>query len=334
MKEIQFQHKNKRKWERFNRMLSQREKVSPDELARLYIEVTDDLAYSRTYYPKSSINQYLNQLAAKAHHKIYQNKRENRGRVREFWKFEFPAVFWHYRRYFFISLFIFLASMSIGIISAANDESFVRLILGDHYVDMTLANIERGEPMAVYKSAQKADMFLGITINNIRVSFMAFTMGIFAGIGTLYVMFSNGVMLGSFEYFFHDHGLLYESVLSIWIHGTLEIFAIIVAGAAGFLIGGSILFPGTYKRMYALKKGARQALKIIIGTVPVFIAAGFLEGFVTRYTQMPAWSRIGIIALSLFFILWYFFFYARNVYNYINSNNYPVNHYYDKRIQL
>lgn len=314
MNEVQFQHQNRAKWQQFEEMIRRPGKTSPDELARLYIEITDDLAYAQTNFPDSSVPQYLNVLAARTHHLIYQNKRESGGRIKTFWVQEFPFHFWENQRFFWLSLAIFSIAIAIGAISAANDDTFVRMILGDRYVDMTLANIDKGDPMAVYKSSRNVEMFLGITINNIRVSFFAFTMGIFAGIGTVWAMFSNGIMLGSFQYFFYDHDLLYESVLSIWIHGTLEIFAIIVAGAAGLMVGSYMLFPGTYKRITSIKTGVRKAIKLVIGLIPVFIAAGFLEGFVTRYTNMPDWSRIGIIIASLAFIVWYFFIYARRIY--------------------
>ena len=100
-----------------------------------------------------------------------------------------------------------------------------------------------------------------------------------------------------------------QSVLVIWIHGTLEISAIVIAGCAGLTLGNSILFPGTYSRGVSFVKGAKQGVKIIIGLVPVFITAAFFEGFVTRYTQMPMWLSLTIILTSLAFVVWYFIIY-------------------------
>jgi uncharacterized membrane protein SpoIIM required for sporulation len=116
-------------------------------------------------------------------------------------------------------------------------------------------------------------------------------------------------MLGAFQYFFYTKGLLFESVLVIWIHGTLEISAIIIAGCAGLTLGNSFLFPGTYSRTASFVRGAKQGVKIAVGLVPIFIAAGFLESFVTRYTQMPMWLSLTIIVGSLTFIIWYFIIY-------------------------
>ncbi|MFT4022369.1 MAG: stage II sporulation protein M [Flavihumibacter sp.] len=149
--------------------------------------------------------------------------------------------------------------------------------------------------------------------NNIRVAFLMFISGFFAGIGTLYMLFQNGFMLGAFQYYFFAKGLGWASVLVIWIHGTLEISAFVIAGGAGFIIGRSILFPGTFSRMKALKEGARDGVKITLGLVPVFLAAALLEGFITRYTEMPLWLSISILAASLFFMCWYFVWYPARV---------------------
>lgn len=112
----------------------------------------------------------------------------------------------------------------------------------------------------------------------------------------------------AFQTFFYQHDLLWESFLAIWLHGTLEIWAIIVAGAAGLALGNGWLFPGTYSRLESFKRGAKKGLKIVVGTVPVFIMAGFIEGFVTRHTELPDALRFGFILLSLSFIFFYYIY--------------------------
>ncbi|MBN1252404.1 MAG: stage II sporulation protein M [Bacteroidales bacterium] len=314
MKEIAFINSNINRWKKFEKDIDSKLDKNPDEIAALYIQITDDLSYCRTFYPESNTLSYLNQLASKAHLNIYKNKKENKNKLKIFWKYEFPLILYTHKKFIYISLIIFLISALIGSLSAANDNTFVRLILGDQYVDMTIDNIQKGDPMAVYKQAIQTDMFLAITFNNIKVSFMAFIMGIFIAFGTVYILLYNGIMLGSFQYFFYDYGLLKHSVLTIWIHGTLEIFAIIMAGAAGLILGSSILFPNTYSRLQSFKFGVKTGIKIIIGIIPLFIVAGFLEGFVTRYTEAPNFLRAGIIIASLIFIVWYFFIYPNKLY--------------------
>ena len=191
----------------------------------------------------------------------------------------------------------------------ANEGNFVRSILGDGYVNMTLENIEKGDPMAVYKEQGAFNMFLGITINNIKVAIYAFAFGIFLGIGTLMILLRNGIMLGSFQYFFYEKELLWESVRTVWIHGTIEISVIIIAGCAGLVLANGMLFPGTYTRLESFKRGTKNGLKIMISTVPFFIVAGFLEGFVTRHTEMPDWLALTIILGSLALVVFYYVIY-------------------------
>jgi uncharacterized membrane protein SpoIIM required for sporulation len=309
MKEIVFLKNNAEKWKKFESLLKKREGTNPDSLADLFIEITDDLSYAKTFYPGSKTAHYLNSLASRLHRTIYKNKREESKRFFTFWKRELPLLFTKHRRALLYSFIIFMAAISVGVISSAGDNNFVKLILGDSYIKMTVENIEKGDPMAVYKSMNEMDMFLGITYNNIMVAMVAFAFGVFFSFGTGYILFNNGIMIGAFHYFFYKKGLLLTSVLSIWIHGTLEISSIIIAGSAGIVIGNSILFPGTYSRARSFTRGAREGLKILIGIIPLFIVAAFLEGFVTRLTDMPRPVSVGIISASFLFVIWYVIIY-------------------------
>jgi uncharacterized membrane protein SpoIIM required for sporulation len=208
-----------------------------------------------------------------------------------------------------ISLVVFLVAVAIGVVSTHHDSTFVRMVMGDDYVNMTLRNIERNDPMAVYKSMNQSDMFMMITFNNVKVSFTIFVASLISPLGTMLVLFYNGVMLGAFQYFFYQKGLFVTSFLTIWIHGTLEISAIVIAGTAGIVMGNSFLFPGTYPRLTAFRIGAKKGLKVIAGLVPVFIVAGFLESFITRLTEMPMFLKIAIIGGSAWFIVYYFVLY-------------------------
>ena len=309
MREAAFAKQNKDKWVRFESVLRNNMQMHPDELSALYLEVTDHLSYAQTFYPNSNTLRYLNLLSVLAHQKIYKTKRESRTRFITFYTKEFPAFFGQYQKQLLIAFLTFLLFSIVGAYSAATDGDFVRLIMGDGYVNMTLNNIEKGDPMAVYKEMNEVSMFLGITVNNIRVSLMAFTFGIFLSLGTIFIIMRNAIMLGSFQYFFYEQGYLWESVRTIWIHGTIEISVIIIAASAGLVMGNSILFPGTYTRLQSFVRGTKDGLKILLSTVPFFIIAGFMEGFVTRHTEMPDWLAILIIGLSLSLIIFYYVIY-------------------------
>lgn len=306
MREASFLAKNEEKWRKVETILDKRVTLHPDESAELFQELTDDLSYSRTFYPNSVATRYLNLLTAGIYQKINRRNREKWHRVVKFWKYEVPLAVAKKHHSLLYSLLFFLMAMAIGVVSTHFDESFPRAILGDNYVDMTLENIENGDPMGVYKSEGSEEMFFFITINNIRVAIFTFVAGLLFSFGTYYFLFINGVMVGTFQYFFVQKGLFWDSFLSIWIHGAIEISSIVIAGAAGIALGTSLLFPGTLPRKKSLIVGGRQAIKILIGLVPLFIIAGFLESFVTRLTEAPIFVKGGIITLSFTFIIWYF----------------------------
>ncbi|MEZ4796247.1 MAG: stage II sporulation protein M [Flavobacteriaceae bacterium] len=310
MREVAFIKQNKEKWLDFEKAIFGKTLKNPDELASLYIHLVNDLSYAQTYYPKSKTILYLNNLAAKAFQKIYKTKREDTNRFVHFWKVEVPLIVYEYRRYVFYAFALFLSFVAIGALSAAYDDTFVRLILGDHYVNMTLENIEAGDPVAVYKSGSNWGSAFGITLNNLYVGILSFIYGVFGGIGTGYVLLNNGIMLGAFQFFFYREGVFWESVRGIWIHGSMEIFAIVIEGAAGLILGASILFPKTYSRLTSFKMGMKDGVKILISTFPFTMVAGFLEGYVTRYSNtMPHWLSVGIILVTLSIISFYYLIY-------------------------
>ncbi|MCC8425202.1 stage II sporulation protein M [Mucilaginibacter sp. UR6-11] len=309
MREPLFVKQNADKWKSFENALTS----DPDELADRFIEVTDDLAYAKTFYPKSKTTSYLNGLAAKHHQSIYKNKTEKSNRFITFWQYELPVLFKTYQQQLLYAFIFFIVFCMMGAMSAKYDQNFVRLILGDRYVDMTEANIAKHDPFAVYKRDNSFLMFLQIGGNNIFVSLVMFVCGIFGSVGTVYYLFKNGVMLGSFEYFFFSKNLGFASVLVIFIHGVLEISSLIIAGAAGLVLGNSLLFPKTYSRLLSLKRGARDGMKLVIGLVPIFIIAAFFESFVTRHTEMPIWLSSFILITSLTFIVWYVIIYPNKL---------------------
>lgn len=305
MREGLFIKKNIDKWKQYQYEPA----TDPDEMASQFTELVNDLGYSKTFYPQSKVTQYLNGLASRIYLGIYRNKKEETSRIARFWKTELPLIVRKYHREILYSFIIFTLFALMAAFSAAHDETFVRGVLGDQYVDMTEENISKGDPFGVYKKEDQLSMFVRIAVHNVDVSFTIFVAGFLVSIGTVWVLFTNGVMLGAFQYYFFAKGLGWKSILVIWMHGTLEISSIIIAGGAGLVLGNSILFPGTHKRLYSLKRGAKDGAKLMLGLVPVFVAAAFLEGFVTRYSTMPVWLSVSLLAGSFSFITWYFVIY-------------------------
>lgn len=305
MRETTFIEQNKDKWAQYEALLRD-PAHNPQQLNEAFVQITDDLSYARTFYPHRSVRTYLNDLAQQIFQLIYKGKRQSGARFVQFWTDTVPQAMWESRKAGLLALGIFAVAMAIGVISSRLEPEFARQILGDTYVNMTLENIERGDPMQVYKESRPLGMSLGIAMNNLFVAFRTALFGVLGSIGTLFILLYNGIMVGAFQYFFIERGLFWQSFLTIWIHGTLEISAIILAGTAGLVAGSGLLFPGTYTRLQAFQLSMRRGLVLFLGIVPIIVLAAIFEGFLTRYTDTPDVLRGMFIAMSLAFVLWYF----------------------------
>lgn len=317
MKEARFIKLNRQKWQE----MEQWQQLDADRIAANFVELSDDLAYARTFYPGSDTERYLNQLVGSYLTNINRAPSNSNKSVWSFWVDEYPRLLAANHKTLWFALLFFLFSAVIGVFSAAHESAFVRTILGDAYVNMTLENIADGKPMGVYAKGDAWEMFFHITSNNIRVSFLAFSFGLLFSAGTLWILFSNGVMVGAFQYFFYQHGLLFHSALSIWAHGTFEITSIIIASGAGLVMGNSFLFPGTYPRLESFRRGALRGMKIVAGLVPFFLIAGWIESFVTRYADARPVVGAVAVGLSLIGVIGYFIVFPLKLSRYAETQN-------------
>ena len=203
-------------------------------------------------------------------------------------------------------LAVFLLAWFIGVISALGDESFTELIMGEGYMDMTRENIDAGIPMGVYGTQPSSTMFCAITLNNVRVAFLCFVLGVFTSIFPGVSLMFNGIMIGAFQTFFYQQHLLGECLYATMLHGTLELSAIVIAGGAGIQLSNGWLFPGTYGRVQSFLRAAQRSVRVLISTTPIFIVAAFIEGFFTRYTNIGDGLRLLVICASALFIIFYY----------------------------
>lgn len=309
MREALFIKKNKQRWERIQHQPA----GDADEMARDFTKLVDDLAYAKTFYPYSKVTGYINGQASKIYLSIYKNRKEESNRLVTFWKYDLPLTIRKHHRIIFFCFIIFLVFFAIGFFTSLQDENMARSILGDRYVDMTEENISNGNPFGIYEMGNPFLSWLGLMIHNIKVSFLIFVSGLFCGVPSIYLLGQNAVMVGVFDHFFAVRGLGVQFFLVVFVHGTLEITAIIIAGAAGVVLGKSFLFPGTIKRIEAFKQGAKDGVKIMVGLIPVFALAAFFEGFITRlYNDISVFTTF-IFSTSVMFITWYFIIYPVRV---------------------
>jgi uncharacterized membrane protein SpoIIM required for sporulation len=319
MREAKFIKKNVEKWNKYQHEPSD----DPDEMADRFITLLDDLSYAKTFYPKSKVTNWINGIAATIYQSIYQNKKQSFPGIVLFWKYELPLLFKRYHKVLLFTFSLFVGIVILGVLSSIVDPDYTRQYFDNHvqagYYDETIARIRAGDPFGVYKDDNQFSMFVRIAFNNINVAFRTVVLGVLFGIGTLLSMWNNGIMLACFQYIFFSQGLGWQSIMVIWIHGTIEISSLVIASCAGFIIGTGWLFPGTYTRRQAFLRSAKDAVKICIALVPFFILAAFLESYITHLmsnTFQKNSTNIGlpvpisvIILLGSVLLIWWYFIY-------------------------
>ena len=280
-----------------------------DEMARDFTQLVDDLAYAKTFYPGSKVTRFINSEASRIYLNIYKNRKEESNRLLTYWKYDLPLTIRRHHGTILFSFIVFIIFFAVGFFVAMRDESMARSFFGDGYVNQTQENFDNGNPFGVFESGNPVLSWINLMIHNIKVSFLVFVSGIFCGIPSLYLLAQNAAMVGVFDQYFTSKGFGVDFFLVVFVHGTLELTAIIIAGAAGLVLGKSFLFPGTIRRIDAFKKGAKDGVKILIGLMPVFALAAFFEGFITRLYNDISILTSAVFALSVIFVIWYFIIY-------------------------
>lgn len=308
MRESFFVEQNKDKWENFEKELSKSTK-SAEELRVQLIQVTDDLSYARTFYKNRSVRVYLNGLAQKIYINIYKNKSNFLNSLKTFFLNDVPLISYQSRKSIYISFFILLLTVLIGVFSSMKDENFARSILGNRYVEQTIDNIEKGDPMAIYKQADRLEMFIMIAANNLKVSVFVFIAGLLFSYGSIAFMIFNGIMLGVFMYFFYSRGIVSEFNFAVWLHGTIEILTLVIETTAGMLLGKGFLNPGTLSKSKAFSIWGKRGAMLFLASIPFILLAAFIESYLTRETGMSNWLRGLLILLSAALMVGYFVIY-------------------------
>lgn len=302
MREGLFIKKNKDRWEK----LEKQTPVDPDEMASEFTKLVDDLAYAKTFYPRSRVTRYINSLAARIYLGIYRNRKEESSRIVRFWKYDVPHTIGKHYRIVLFSVTIFCIFFLVGFFASVKDPQILDSIAGSGYVAMTEHNIRNGNPFGVYQDENALLMFIRIMLHNVRLSFQYFFEGVIFGIFSLRALIYNSFMVGSFEQLFHRNGLGLAWVLAVLIHGLLELTALILACSAGMILGTGMLFPGTGRRWDTFRQGAKDGVKLIVGLVPIFVTAAFFESYVTRHYKMPLILNLILLLTLASFVVWYF----------------------------
>jgi len=247
------------------------------ELALLYRQTASDLATVREDPTNSTLARYLNQLLGRAHNLIYMGRKASRRGIWTFYKEGFPAIFRETFRDTLTAFVIFLAAAIPAFLMGIADPAFSRHLLGPHMIE-TIEKHKMWTDSIVTVKPLASSMIL---TNNLSVSFATFALGITAGVGTVYMMLVNGLLIGVVSVACWREGMSLQLWSFVAAHGILELPAIFIAGGAGLGIARGLLFPGTLPRRESLARAGARSVRLVLGTIPMLLIAGFVEGFVS-----------------------------------------------------
>jgi uncharacterized membrane protein SpoIIM required for sporulation len=253
------------------------------ELGLLYRQTASDLATVREDHASRQLATFLNRLLGRSHNLIYRGQGPSPRGIVRFYTETFPQTFRATARLTLLAFIVFLLGALPGFLVTLRDPAFPRYLLGPQMMD----TIERRQMWTESIVAIKPLAASGIMTNNLSVSFLTFASGVFAGLGTLYFLLFNGVLIGVVG------GACWQAGLSLGLwsfvapHGVLELPAIFIAGGAGLLLGRGLLFPGLLPRRQSLARAGEEAVRLVLGIVPVLVVAGVIEAFISP-SHIPA----------------------------------------------
>lgn len=267
------------------------------DTARLYRAVTSDLALAQRDFPRSEITAYLNQLVARAHAIVYRGEPLALKRMWEFATKGFPRLFRETWLYTFIAAMLFiLPAVGAGFGVFITPETATLLL--PPQAQGLIGIVEDKQLWIDIPVEERPYASAFIMTNNIRVSFLAFASGLTAGLLTLWVLFFNGLMIGTLTGLTAYHGIGFELWTFVIGHGVIELSVIFMAGGSGLMLGWSILRPGLVRRRDALAQSARKAVYLLLGAVPWLVIAGTIEGFISPNNDIapPIHWAVGIVS--------------------------------------
>lgn len=305
------------RWQELERLLARVEQqglraLGVDDIrrfGRLYKQITSDLLYAKSRVLSADVHEYLNDLVARAYAQIYARRRLSLRGLGAFFARTFPQTFRRTARFTGAAMLTFVVAAGIGF-AAVKLEPRARLYLlpADHRHTDPAARVRRIETSGeVLSSGESATFTAFLFTHNLRVTFLCFALGITFGVGTLLVLFFNGLVLGAVASLYHEAGVGLFFWAWILPHGVPELFETFLAGAAGLLMGRALLSPGERTRGEALREAAGDAIRLVLGGVPILVIAGFIEATVSQihephlpYPAKLAFAALLALALALY----------------------------------
>jgi uncharacterized membrane protein SpoIIM required for sporulation len=303
MQPEEFYKSRKNEWERLDRILAASEQnirgLAPQDvqtLSQLYRAATSDLALAQRDFPRHQITQYLNRLVARAHAVVYRGEPLAFNRLVDFVLRGFPRLFRETLVFTLAAaLFVLIPGLVAGVSIALRPENATALLPPE--VQQLIPTVENQELWTNIPINERPYSSAFIMQNNIQVAFLAFGSGISGGLLTIWILISNGLILGGLLGLTSHYGIGFDLATFVIGHGVIELSVIFMAGGSGLMLGWALLRPGLLRRRDALALAARKAVRLLIGAVPMLFIAGSIEGFISPSETIP-WQVKWLVGLT------------------------------------
>lgn len=283
MKVKQFVQQNRQDWKQLEHIMARMERRTKltgadiDLFHRLYQKSAQHLSYSQTYFSDEEVTVYLNGLVSNAHNILYKDQVSSGKQIHRFFSTVFIGLLLDQWKFIVAAMLLFTFGAIAGFISVATNQLHLYALLPAEMAQ----GVDPEQLGANHGSIDSSLMSAEIMTNNIQVAILAFAGGITFGILTVYLLLFNGLMVGALAAVFWHYGMSYEFWAYIVPHGMIELTAIFIAGGAGLLMGYKLFVPGRFSRVFQLKQQAKRSVQLLLGTIPLFVIAGLIEGFIT-----------------------------------------------------
>ncbi len=282
-----------------------------DRLTELYKKVSTHYSYAQTAYPQDEVTIYLNHLVTRTHHLLFKQEYRSTQQLSDFFLGTFIELIRKRHRFILFAIMLFVLGALSGFLAVqANPLNLYFVIPGEMAAQIDPERVGEGHDQISHPI-----MSTYIMTNNIRVAILAFVGGITFGILTFYVLVYNGVLLGAIFALFLQAGQSYIFWAYILPHGIIELTVIFVAGGAGLLMGYRMWVPGPYSRLQQLTVTAKESLLLLLGTFPLFVIAGLIEGYITPSTTLSLEMKYAFAGGTLIFLILYYLYGLRRAYS-------------------
>jgi uncharacterized membrane protein SpoIIM required for sporulation/uncharacterized RDD family membrane protein YckC len=271
------------------------------EIAADYRRVAADLAQLRQAAPGSTALEALETLYARLHRELHHAPARPLAALRSLLRDALPASFARVATHLLVVTALFVAATAAGAWLVTTQPELARLFASPEMI----STVERGRlwTEGLFNIMPSSVLSVQVLTNNIAVSLFAYCAGMLFGLGTLYIVALNGLMLGSVFAFTAANGLGPELFEFVVAHGVVEISCLCLSGAAGAAVGNSLVRPGAATRRAAFARATHETLPLMTAVLVLLVGCGFIEGYVSPNPQLSLQTRLAIGFGYFFFMI-------------------------------